>query len=301
MAESAIGAIGAIGGGLLAKNSADKANKSAKHAAERQMAYEQQAIDYLKQQEEVPTQYREGALNRLGSVYGIESVTPEIDTNELIGSLGFDWAGSNALRLSPDFNNLLQDLQSGKYDKDTNINDLIDKIQGHDKYTTGQAGETWKQNLKGSPEIQTLLSDLLAGEKYGAKDYGGQQGLIDDARNSPLYGAIMGGQKEGEEAIMRNASMTGGLRSGNVQENLYDYNTQLSNQALLQSYDQQLQGLQGLANLPSNANAIASQYGNMGDSAYSGTLMKGQTRQAGTEGIMSGIMGGAKMGMSLFG
>ncbi len=49
---------------------------------------------------------------------------------------------------------------------------------------------------------------------------GSQQDLINRAVQSPLYGAIMGGKEAGEESILRNASMTGGMRSGNVQGNL---------------------------------------------------------------------------------
>jgi len=62
---------------------------------------------------------------------------------------------------------------------------------------------------------------------------GSQQQFIEQAIMSPLYQNLLGGREAGEEAILRSAGMTGGLRSGNVQENLYDYNTQLQNQALL--------------------------------------------------------------------
>jgi hypothetical protein len=44
--------------------------------------------------------------------------------------------------------------------------------------------------------------------------------------------------------------MTGGLRSGDVQANMYDYNARLQNKALLQSYNQQVQGLEGFASMP---------------------------------------------------
>ena len=108
-----------------------------------------------------------------------------------------------------------------------------------------------------------------------------------------------------EEAIMRHASATGGLRSGNVQEAMYDYNTQLQNQALLQSYNQQLQGLQGLAGLPSYAPQIASGMAGVGQTLGQGVSGAGQTiaqgqvaagqaQQQGLQGISSII--GAGMG-----
>ena len=112
----------------------------------------------------------------------------------------------------------------------------------------------------------------LAGQ-YGLEGgEGDQQALIDRAIESPIYQAIMGGQKAGEESIMRNASMTGGLRSGNVQHNLYDYNTQLQNNAMLTSYNQQLTGLQGMANLPSNANTIAQGTAGIGQTIGQGII-----------------------------
>ena len=86
----------------------------------------------------------------------------------------------------------------------------------------------------------------------------------------------MGGQEFGEEAIMRNAGMTGGLRSGNVQGNMYDYNTQLQNQALLSSYNEQLQGLTGLAGLPSNSSEIGGYMSNIGQTYAQGVIGKGQ-------------------------
>lgn len=95
-----------------------------------------------------------------------------------------------------------------------------------------------------------------------------QAELIRQAINSPLYKAIMGGQRAGEQSILRNASATGMLRSGNSIGSLRRFSTNLSNEALLkayneaqgrQDYEQQmhLSGLGALANLPSNASAIA--------------------------------------------
>jgi hypothetical protein len=107
----------------------------------------------------------------------------------------------------------------------------------------------------------------------------------------------MSGQKFGEDAILRNASMTGGFRSGNTQANLYDYNTQLQNQALLQSYNQQLQGLTGLAGLPSNANAIAQQTSGIGQTLAQGQTAAAQIGQTGTQNRVNTLMGGANLGL----
>ena len=164
---------------LTGKTAADAAKQGAQTAADAQMA----GLDYLKETEELPQQFRQEGLTKLGGLYGLEG------------------------------------------------------------------GE------------------------------GSQQELIDYAEASPLHAAIMGTQSAGEEAIMRNAAATGGLRSGNVQENLYDYNQRLKERALLSSYDQQLTGLEGLAGLPSAARDIAAGTAGVGETEGMGEVAAGQAKQ----------------------
>jgi len=144
----------------------------------------------------------------------------------------------------------------------------------------------------------------LAGLSGVDGGYGNQQEMIDRALKSPLYGAIMGGQKAGEEAILRNAAATGGLRSGDIQSNLYDYNTQLKNQALLEAYNQQVEGLTGLAGLPSNANQIAAQTSSIGQTLGQGQIAAAQARQTanqqGTNNLF-GLANTALLGYMAFG
>lgn len=119
----------------------------------------------------------------------------------------------------------------------------------------------------------------------------GQQDLIDSAMSSPLYNAIMGGQQAGEEAIMRNAAMTGGLRSGNVSGDLTDYGSQLQNRALLTSYDQQLQGIQGLANMPLNTNNIAQAMAAPAQTQAQGIIAGSQARQNSNQALTNNLLG----------
>lgn len=121
---------------------------------------------------------------------------------------------------------------------------------------------------------------------------GSQQQLIDQARESPLFKAIMGTREAGEESIMRHAAATGGLRSGNVQDDMFTYTSNLENQALLESYNQQLQGLQGLAQLPSNANTIAGATSNIGATQASGIM-------AGANADLAALQGGTNTLMQL--
>ena len=125
---------------------------------------------------------------------------------------------------------------------------------------------------------------------------GNQQDFIDQAMNSPLYKSIMGGKEAGEESILANASMTGGFRSGNTQSNLYDYNVQLQNKALLESYNQQLQGLAGLAGLPNNTNQIASGMAGIGQTLGQGQIAAGQAQQAGTQQGIGNLLGIGTLG-----
>ena len=110
----------------------------------------------------------------------------------------------------------------------------------------------------------------------------------------------MGGKEAGEESILRNASMTGGMRSGNVQGNLYDYNVQLENKALLESYNQQMTGLQGLAGLPSLAPMVAQQTGAIGTTLGQGQIAAAQALQSGDQQVAGNLMGMANLGIQAY-
>jgi hypothetical protein len=130
---------------------------------------------------------------------------------------------------------------------------------------------------------------------------GSQQEIISRALRSPLYGALMSGQEMGEEAIMRHAGQTGGLRSGNLQHNLVDYNTQLQNKALLESYNQQIGGLQGLGGLPSLALPIANQTAGIGQTLGQGIIAKAQAEQAGQQQGIGNLLGLGQLGVAAYG
>ena len=144
-----------------------------------------------------------------------------------------------------------------------------------------------REQLAYLKEINALPQELKeqALTKYGSlfgigDEPSAQAEMIERAKTSPLYTEIMGGLKAGEESIMRNAAMTGGLRSGNVQGALADYATQLKNKAITDAYNQQLSGLTGLANLPTNEASIGQTMANIGNTQAQGILGAGQARQA---------------------
>lgn len=135
------------------------------------------------------------------------------------------------------------------------------------------------------------------GDIYGLGDDVAQSEFFAGLERNPLYGAIMSGRDAGEEAILRNASATGGLRSGNAQYNLADYNTQLKNQALLTAYNDQVSGLQGLAGLPSMAPQIAAGITGIGQTLAQGKIANAQIWNDAYQNTTGNIAGLAKLGL----
>lgn len=127
------------------------------------------------------------------------------------------------------------------------------------------------------------------GDIYGLGEPGAQQKFFSGLESSPLYGAIMSGQGAGEEAILRNAAATGGLRSGNAQYNLADYNTKLKNEALLTSYNSQVGGLQGLAGIQSMAPQIAGMTAGIGQTLGQGQIASAQAQQQGNQNLFGNL------------
>ncbi len=134
-------------------------------------------------------------------------------------------------------------------------------------------------------EALTRMSDIAAGGE-------GQTKAIEEAKASPLYAAIMGGKKAGEESILRHAGATGGLRSGNVQSNLAEFGTSLSNQALLESYNQKLGLDRALAGIPTGEQMIGRTMGDIGATKAAGITGAAQAKQQGMQNLLNtGLMG----------
>lgn len=177
-----------MGGFIRGITGADKAARSARRGAAMSADAQREALEYLKEREAIPQEFREGALQNIGALYGLGDIDP-------------------------------------------------------------------------TAAMQTITS-------------------------SPMYQNVMQQQQAGEEAILRNAAATGGLRSGNVQDALARYSGDLQGQAFTQS----LAGLQGLANLPSNANQIAGTMSGIGETLAQGRIASGQAKAAGQMGFLTGLM-----------
>ncbi len=132
------------------------------------------------------------------------------------------------------------------------------------------------------------------GAEYGF-DANGKYGtdgmsIIQRAEASPFYKTAV---QRGEEGVLRNASATGGLRSGSANEALAAVNQN----ALMSSYANQLSGLQGMAQLPSNANNIAGAMSGIGQTLGQGMIGSANSAAAQQQANINNAAGAFQLGM----
>ena len=139
-------------------------------------------------------------------------------------------------------------------------------------------------------ELRQLLDPYVKGgvpafggmmDLAGLTGPGSQQEAIAGLEGSPMFQALAA---QGEDAILQNASATGGLRGGNVQGALAQFRPQLLNQFI----DQQFGRLGGIATMGQNsaagvgsagmqsANAISALMGEAGAARAGGAIAQGQ-------------------------
>ena len=141
----------------------------------------------------------------------------------------------------------------------------------------------------GNPALQGLL-DLT-----GLGSQGGQAAAIQQQEQNPLFQALA---QQGENALLQNASATGGLRGGNIEGALGQFRPQLLNQFIEQQYGR----LGGLASIGQNAavgvgnagmnaaNQIGRQFNTIGSAQAGGAIGRGAA-QAGMFSGMAGPLG----------
>lgn len=270
------------------------AARSARHAMERKMTKEQEAIDYLKGKEELPYYQSEYARGVMGDLYGIPEEETTVD--DLLGRItgGDKYLGRlrDRGKLTPIFEKLL----AGEYSPDSDIDEILSEVE----LTPNRIPQESRQ-LK-NESLREIIEKGLTGE-YTPEDpieaqKRAQQEIIDRAMGSPLYSTML---KEGEDAILRNASATGGLRSGNVQEGLYD----AQNRALLNLYNKELMGLSSFVGGGDQYTMpISNLISGMGQTWAQGTVAKGQAQigaEAGATEALLGSIGNFAGGMPSFG
>lgn len=141
----------------------------------------------------------------------------------------------------------------------------------------------------GQPALQGMQAML------GLSGTEAQQKAIAGVEQSPLLQSLM---RQGEEAMLQNASATGGLRGGNLQGALAQFRPQMLQQAL----DQQYARLGGLTSLGQQSAAGVGQAGMETGQAVAGLLQQqGAARAGGTLGRAAPFANLLQMPMQMYG
>ena len=160
-------------------------------------------------------------------------------------------------------------------------------IPGGQRMPLEQFAQQWQATRGG---------DLSAFQTGGAQ---GQQQAINQFEQSPMFQALA---RQGETAILQNASATGGLRGGNVQGALGQFRPALLNQQI----QQQFQNLGGLTALgQSSAAGVGAggmnAAGNIGNILTGNAVNQGNATLARANAISGGIGSIANAAGSVFG
>ena len=150
-----------------------------------------------------------------------------------------------------------------------------------------QSNETAQGLMEGGLTQLGAISGFDPSGTYTG-DFSAQQALIDQAKTSPFYQSQL---NQGNEAIARAASATGGLRTGGTVGDLTGFEGNLLNQA----YNQQLGGLQGLAQLPDTTAQTAQLIAAPGTTLGQGQIAAGQAVSTAYGNLLGGAsqLGGA--------
>lgn len=149
-----------------------------------------------------------------------------------------------------------------------------------DPYYANNPEEHYMQHGKAEGRAAPMTKPgALQGQQdlLGLNGSGAQQSAISGIENSPYFSGLV---KQGENAILQNASATGGLRGGNTQAALAQFRPNMLSAAI----DQQYQRLGGLTTLGQNA---AAGVGNAGQNmANNNSSLLGQIGSAQAGGIL---------------
>jgi hypothetical protein len=131
---------------------------------------------------------------------------------------------------------------------------------------------------------QQAGEDALAGYRglVGLNGEASQTSAIDQLRNSPFYKQLY---SNGEEAVLQNASATGGLRGGNTEHSLAGF----GRDTLMQAIQQQLGNYGGLISAGTGADASIGTFGQNAVSAINDQRNQGASAKAGALLTKAGI------------
>lgn len=126
----------------------------------------------------------------------------------------------------------------------------------------------------------------------GANGSTTQQSAIDALKTNPVFTSMI---NQGDQAVLANASATGGLRSGNVNDTLANFNAN----ALASVYQQQLANLGTLSGLGQSTGGTIGSLGNSTSTNISNLLSNnGSAAAGGILGSAGALGGGINSGLS---
>jgi len=269
IAAAGIGALGSVYAANKASSAAKEAARTQARAQDSAIAEQQRQFDAIRQ---ILAPYVQAGSPELTQPY-IQAGPGAIRGLQAIAGLGGEQARQQALfdvRQSPQFRQLADVTLQNVDEYTRNRAQELAKLQKQQSYinpsvTVGkgedralaikQAQEdiTAKFNQEtdakvrdlmsqGYAQQQALLKPVLESGKYDEMGRQMQEQAIQQIEQGPLFQQLA---QQGEQAILANASATGGLRGGNVQAALGQFRPQLLNQLIEQQYAR----LSGLANV----------------------------------------------------
>ncbi len=220
--SAGIAAVSSIGSGLIGSSAAKKAGKAEAAAAEAGVAEQRAAREELRTLLQPYTAAGTPALNQLMAIAGI---APDAT----------DW-GAYA-RSNPAIMQAYESQQSSPSmaGMGGGFRGIADRLNG--AAPAGIAPKTLEQFAQ---EYHAQNGGDLS--PFTTTGMEAQQGAISGLEGSPIFQALA---RQGEDAILQNASATGGLRGGNVQGALGQFRPAMLNQFIEQQYGR----LGGIASL----------------------------------------------------
>lgn len=252
-----IAGAGALGGAAISGGAAKSAARTSQQAADASIAEQRAAREQLTQ---LLQPYTQSGIPALQAQMNLLGIAPQ-QTNWTA------FAQSN-----PELMAAYNQQGGGQM---VNIMGREVMIPGGQRMPLEQFAQQWQATRGG---------DLSAFQTGGAQ---GQQQAINQFEQSPMFQALA---RQGETAILQNASATGGLRGGNVQGALGQFRPALLNQQI----QQQFQNLGGLTALgQSSAAGVGAggfqAAGNIGNLLNNNATNQGNAALAGANATSQGL------------
>lgn len=179
----------------------------------------------------------------------------------------------------------------GDFQRQQDLNGRISEFERSDGY--GDLGDDERASA-----IDQIRKEINEDPRYADLNKEFQRDAYGELENSPEFQSIY---NQGENAILQNASATGGLRGGNTQRALSQYRPEVLRQIVQQRY-QNLGGIAGMGQSSAAGSASAAQnFGNNAANLYAqggaaqagGYLAQGQNQANMYNNIGSSILTGA--------